>query len=149
MKNLLLLLFIFFTVTIALYSQEYDSTLAKSLNADEYGMKKYVLVILKTGSANITDKSILDSLFNGHMNAIKKLSEDGIMVVAGPLQKNENNYRGIFIFNAETIEEAKKLVSEDPTVNAGIFEVEMYSWYGSAALQKLSEIHKTIQKKTF
>lgn len=149
MKNLLLLLFIFFTLTIALYSQDYDSTLAKSLNADDYGMKKYVLVILKTGNASITDKTVLDSLFTGHMNTIKRLSEEGILVTAGPLKKNENNYRGIFIFNVETMEEAELLVAEDPTVNAGIFDVEMYSWYGSAALQKLSEIHKTIQKKSF
>lgn len=149
MKKILLVLSVLFIFVLKSYSQNYDSTLAKSLNADEYGMKKYILIILKTGSANITDKVILDSLFAGHMNTIKRLGENGSLAVAGPISKNENNYRGIFIFNVETIEEAKKLVAEDPTINAGIFDVEMYSWYGSAAMMKIPEIHKTIQKKSF
>ena len=38
-------------------NKEYDSVLAKKLNADPYGMKKYYLVLLKTGPANITDKA--------------------------------------------------------------------------------------------
>jgi len=148
-KKIILILSVLFFVALNSYSQNYDSTLAKSLNADEYGMKKYVLVILKTGTANISDKVILDSLFAGHMNTIKRLGENGNLAVAGPIGKNENNYRGIFIFNVETIEEAKKLVTEDPTINAGVFDVEMYSWYGSAAMMKIPEIHKSIQKKSF
>lgn len=149
MKKILLVLTVLFIFVLNSYSQEYDSELAESLNADEYGMKKYVLVILKTGSTEITDKAVLDSLFTGHMNTIKRLEENGSLVVAGPLSKNENNYRGIFIFNVETIDEAKKLVTEDPTINAGILDVEMYSWYGSAAMKLIPEIHKLIQKKSF
>ncbi len=34
---------------------DYDSELAKKLGADDYGMKMYVLVILKTGGNNTTD----------------------------------------------------------------------------------------------
>ena len=137
------------TFIFAAKAQDYDSELAESLNADEYGMKKYVLVILKTGSTDITDKIILDSLFAGHMNTIKQFGEDASLVVAGPISKNDNNYRGIFIFNVETIEEAKLLVAQDPTVNAGVFDVEMFSWYGSAAMKLIPEIHKVIQKKSF
>jgi uncharacterized protein YciI len=149
MKKLLFTFLFIFTLTLLSNAQGFDSTLAKSLNADEYGMKKYVLVILKTGSVDITDKTVLDSLFAGHMNTIKKFGEDGSLAVAGPISKNDNNYRGIFIFNVETIEEAKLLVEQDPTVNAGIFDVEMYSWYGSAAMKLIPEIHKLIQKKSF
>lgn len=149
MKKIILILSVLFFAALNSYSQNYDSALAESLNADEYGMKKYVLVILKTGSADITDKTVLDSLFAGHMNTIKRLGENGSLAVAGPIGKNENNYRGIFIFNVETIDEAKELVAEDPTINAGVFEVEMYSWYGSAAMMKIPEIHKLIQKKSF
>ena len=46
-------------------NKEYDSVLAKKLNADAYGMKKYYLVLLKTGTANITDKAKLDSILPG------------------------------------------------------------------------------------
>jgi len=41
----------------------YDSTLAKKLGADEYRMKNYVLVLLKTGTYKAKDKKESDSLF--------------------------------------------------------------------------------------
>ena len=37
-----------FGIFIIGYSQKFDARLAKKLGADEYGMKSYVLVILKT-----------------------------------------------------------------------------------------------------
>lgn len=58
-------------------STAYDSTLARKLNADEYGMKKYVMVFLKTGSATDVPKSKSDSAFAGHMQNINRLAESG------------------------------------------------------------------------
>lgn len=113
---------------------DYDSTLAQKLGADDYGMKSYVLAILKTGSNTTTDKAFIDSCFRGHMNNISRLVDEGTLIVAGPLQKNENTYRGIFIFNVPTIEEAEQLVLTDPAINSHLLDVELYGWYGSAAL---------------
>lgn len=132
------ILIIFFLISVLAVAQKenpnYDSVLAKSLGADEYGMKKYVLVILKTGSNTTADKATKDSLFAGHMANIGRLAETGKLVLAGPLGKNEKNYRGIFILNVPGVEEASELVQTDPAVKAKIFEVELFPWYGSAAL---------------
>lgn len=125
----------------------YDSTLAKRLNADDYGMKKYVMVLLKTGSVTNLDKATTDSLFKGHMTNINTLAENGKLVVAGPFFKNDK-YRGIFILNASTIEEGKQLVATDPAIKANLLEAEMLLWYGSAALSETLEIHKRIEKKS-
>jgi uncharacterized protein YciI len=124
----------------------YDSVLAKSLGADEYGMKKYVLVILKTGSNTTADKATKDSLFAGHMANIGRLADIGKLVVAGPLGKNDKNYRGIFIFNVSTVAEADELVQTDPAVKAEIFDVELYPWYGSAALPEYLKAEDKIWK---
>ncbi len=124
----------------------YHKALADSLGSDEYGMKMYVLVILKTGSATF-DKKITDSLFNGHMANIARLASEGKLVVAGPLKQNDKNYRGIFIFNVKTIEEANKLLITDPAVNAKILDSELYEWYGSAALPLYLPYHSKLQKK--
>ncbi len=86
------------SIATSVFSQvnpKYDKTLADSLGADEYGMKMYVLVLLKTGTAKINDKKITDSLFAGHMKNIQRLAGEGKLSVAGPLQKNDKNYRGI------------------------------------------------------
>lgn len=126
---------------------KYDAQLAQKLGADELGMKMYVLVILKTGDAKIEDKALRDSLFRGHFANINKLADEGKLVVAGPLEKNENQYRGIFILDVKTFAEAGLLLQNDPTVSQGIFKPEMYEWYGSAALPVYMQMHKKIQKK--
>ena len=60
----------------------YDSTLARKLGADDYGMKTYVLVILKTGSKEIKDQVLRDSLFAGHFKNIYKMADEGKLAVA-------------------------------------------------------------------
>lgn len=89
---------LFLTISIASPAQkvnpDYDSALAKKLDADDYGMKMYVLVILKTGTNTTEDKKIKDSLFAGHMDNINRLVKINKLVVAGPLVKNEKTYRG-------------------------------------------------------
>ena len=127
----------------------YDSILAKKLGADDYGMKHYVFCILKTGPANITDKAKKDSLFAGHMKNIGRLSEEGKLTLAGPFGKNDHQYRGVFIFNVTTVEEAEKLVETDPALKAGIFVAELTEWYGTASLMEIPEMHKKVQKKSF
>lgn len=147
MKKIILLLFL----SAGTFAQKptYDSILAKKLGADDYGMKQYVFCILKTGPANITDKAKKDSLFAGHMKNIGRLADEGKLAIAGPFGKNDKQYRGIFIFNVATLEEAEKLVQTDPAVKAGIFVVELTEWYASASLMATPELHKKVQKKSF
>jgi uncharacterized protein len=127
-------------------NKEYDSVLAKKLNGNANGMKSYYLVILKTGSANITDKAVSDSLFKGHMNNIQRLAAENKMVVAGPMGKNDKTYRGIFVLNTSSLEEAQKMVATDPAVQAKVFDAEYYPWFATAALQEIMSIHKKITK---
>lgn len=143
-------LFLVFLIGNGVFAQtetsQYDSLLAKSLGADDYGMKSYVLAILKTGPKVIDDKAIRDSLFRGHMENISRLAEMGKLIVAGPFGKNDKAFRGIFILNVKSIEEAKELTNTDPAIKEGIFEVDLLPWYGSAALPTYLETHKKIEK---
>lgn len=123
-----------FAQTAPAINPKYDSTLAKSFGGDEYGMKMYVLVILKTGPVTVDDKARRDSLFVGHMQNINRLVEINKMVVAGPLGKNDKSYRGIFILNVTTFEEATELLAADPAISEKMLEAELFKWYGSAAL---------------
>ncbi len=124
----------------------WDSAMAKSFGADEYGMRSYILVILKTGDNDVTDKAVRDSLFAGHFENINRMVESGKLIVAGPMDKNDNQYRGIFILSVSSPDEARELLQNDPTVREGVFKAELYRWYGSAALPVYLETHKKIQK---
>lgn len=148
MKTLLLTAFILISFNGISQNTNYDAALAEKLGADDYGMKNYVMVILKTGSAKIEDKAKLNKLFKGHMENINKLADEGKLVVAGPFGANDKNYRGIFIFNVKTVEEANTLLAGDPAVKEKLFDVEILPWYGSAALGEYIEVHKKIEKKS-
>ncbi len=123
----------------------YDAQLADELGADEYGMRSYVFVVLKTGPTSITDEARRNEIFAGHFSNIARLSEEGKLVLAGPFIEGGEK-RGMYIFSSATIEDAKAIVQTDPAVAAGIFTPEFTRFYGSAALIKIYELHKTIQK---
>ncbi|MCU0363096.1 MAG: YciI family protein [Bacteroidales bacterium] len=125
---------------------DYDSTLVRKLGADERGMKMYVLVILRTGPNNVPAGARRDSLFRGHFSNMDRLAEAGKLVLAGPFDTNESSWRGLFIFNVPTVEEAKELVKTDPTVKERIFEVDFYRWYGSAAISEYMPYDKKLKK---
>jgi len=125
---------------------KFNKKLADSLGADEYGMKMYTMVILKTGPVKVEDKTVRDSIFRGHMNNIGRMAKMGKLVVAGPFESNDLNYRGIYIFNA-TLDETKELVQTDPAVKAKILDPEIFQWYGSAALPLYLNVHETLWTK--
>lgn len=125
----------------------YDAELAKRLGGNDNGMKNYVFVILKTGPKDVDFKGKeRDDIFAGHMANIGRLADDGKLAVAGPFGKNEKGYRGLYVFNVATIEEAQKIVDTDPAVKSGILIPDMTLWYGSASLMATPEIHKKITK---
>ncbi len=124
----------------------YDSTLVKKLGADNYGMKMYVFVILKSGNNKTTDQQFIDSCFAGHLKNIQRLADQKLIVVAGPFGENENDFRGLFILNVVSLEEANKLLETDPAIKADLLRAELYPWYGSAALPEYLEVHDKIWK---
>ncbi|WP_228409715.1 YciI family protein [Chryseobacterium sp. T16E-39] len=127
---------------------KFNQELATSLGADQYGMKAYTIVMLTSGSAKIEDKAKKSELMKGHMANIGKLADEGKIIVAGPfLEKNKEDYRGMFIFNTKSKEEAEQWVKTDPAVNAGIFSYEIFPWYGSAALPLYLKHHEEITKE--
>ena len=142
-------LFCVATVIVTAEERTFDPELAKSLGADERGMKMYVLCILKTGpkDAEITGED-RKKIFAGHFANIERLAEEGKLAVAGPFVKNDKKYRGLYIFNVTTIEDAEKLVVLDPAVKAGVFEPDLTLWYGSAAMMVVNDTHKKIIRGT-
>lgn len=151
-KNTSLLAFLFFfSLAFAQSTSKiFNQKLADSLNADERGMKTYMLVILKTGPKDkeITNKEKRSELFKGHFSNMEAMEKAGKLKLAGPFAtKNTLQYRGIFLLDVKTEDEAKTLLQNDPTVKNGIFEYEILPWYGSAAIPMHLQYHKKISKE--
>jgi uncharacterized protein YciI len=126
---------------------QYDAELAKSLGADERGMRSYVLVVLKTGPAKMPEGPARTAMFQGHFANIQRLAAEKKLVLAGPFDDGAAGWRGMFIFATPAIEEAKKYVATDPVIVNGEMVAEYHQFYGSAALMSVNGIHAKIEKK--
>jgi uncharacterized protein YciI len=125
----------------------YDAALAKSLGADEHGMRSYVLVVLKTGPTRVPDGDRRKQMFEGHFANMQRLADEGKLVFAGPLD-GVDGWRGIFMFATPDIATAKTLVATDPVIRSGEMVAEYHQLYGSAALMQVNEIHARIAKES-
>ena len=126
----------------------YDAELAGAVGADENGMRKYVLVVLKTGPNPAPAGKERDEMFKGHFANMKRLAAEGKLAVAGPLD-GVDGWRGLFILAVPEIEEAKRLVATDPAIMRGEMVAEYHKYYGSAALMLVNEHHYKVAKKPF
>ena len=102
--------------------------------ASQIKMTTYVLGIIRKGP-NWGKGTEEDSkhIQEGHLENIRKMAAAGKLIVAGPLA--DDALRGIFIFGVSSIDEAKKLVGDDPAVKAGRLVVDYYQWYAAVGLK--------------
>jgi uncharacterized protein YciI len=120
-----------------------DPQLAKQLGADAYGMRKYVLVILKAGPNRIPAGPARDRMFEGHLANIRRLAKAHKLVLSGPFGDN-GDWRGLFVFAVETPDEAAALVATDPVIKSGEMIAEYHALYSTAALMAVTGIHEKI-----
>ena len=123
----------------------YDAELAKQLGGNDNGMKRYVLVILKTGPNKIADAEERKKMFQGHMDNIGRMAAAKQLVVAGPLD-GADGWRGLYIFNTSEIATAQRWVATDPVIVKGEMVAEYHTLFGSAALMAVTDIHHRITK---
>lgn len=125
----------------------YDAALAERLGADERGMRRYVLVILRTGPERVPDGDARKAMFAGHFANMQRLSDEGKLVLAGPFSADPDGWRGLFLMAVEDIHEARRLTETDPVIVNGEMVAEYHPWYGSAAAMMLPEIHARLVPK--
>ena len=126
----------------------YNEALATRLGGDEYGMRSYVLVVLKTGPTPLPPGAARDEMFRGHFANMRRLSDEGKLVLAGPFD-GVGGWRGLFVFAVRDIEDARKLAETDPVLVQGEMVAEYHKYYGSAALLLVRELHDKVAKKRF
>ncbi len=126
----------------------FDPALAAAVGADEHGMRRYVLVILKTSPTPLPPGPARDEMFKGHFANMTRLANEGKLALAGPLD-GVDGWRGLFILAVSDIEEARALVATDPVVAQGEMVPEFHKYYGSAALMLVNEGHGKVARKPF
>jgi uncharacterized protein YciI len=97
--------------------------------ADDDAMGEVFLVLLKRGpawTAERTDKT--RAIQEAHMANIKAQWEAKKLIIAGPIG-DDGDTRGVFVYQAATLADARALADADPAVKAGRLVPEIHSWW--------------------
>jgi len=129
MKKILFASILFFITGASLAQSETGKkadTAGKT--APKYEMKQYFLVMLMKGNNRSQDSATAAKIQAGHMANLTRLANEGKIIVAGPFG-DDGNWRGIFIFDCKTKEEAEAYVKTDPAIIAGRLTYEIHPWW--------------------
>jgi uncharacterized protein YciI len=94
-------------------------------------MESFQLVLLVRGPAWTPEPTAeVMEIQKAHVAHLTKLANEGRIVVAGPFADQDDvTKRGLCVYRVGSIDEARRLASEDPAVKAGRLKVEVMSWW--------------------
>lgn len=92
-------------------------------------LDSFTFVLLRRpAAAPLLSEPELDELQRQHLAHLDRLAEADELLGAGPLSDQpDDSLRGLCFF-ATTVEEARRLVAEDPAVRAGRLGAEVMTW---------------------
>ena len=102
----------------------------------QFDIEAYQFGLLRKGPNHGTGtKEEADKVQAGHMANINKMAEMGKLMAAGPMG-DDGDLRGIFVFKAASLDEAKALAAEDPAIKAGRLRMDIFTWWGPKNIGK-------------
>jgi uncharacterized protein YciI len=102
---------------------------AKAIAAEQGRMTTVYLVLLKKGPAWTPEVTpATQAIQEAHMANIRAMWQAHKLVIAGPVE-DQADLRGIFVFQAASLDEAKAWADGDPAVKAGRLVPVVYPWW--------------------
>ena len=93
-------------------------------------MQQYFMVFLKRGPNKSTTQAERDSLLSLHLAHLSRMYEEGYADISGPFGDDED-IRGITIYNTPSREMADSLAHLDPMVQSGRLVIEVHPWWAA------------------
>lgn len=89
--------------------------------------KNTFVYLVRPTRANFNETSTPeeDAVVGEHFTRLKNMLTSGDLILAGPCT---DAAFGIVIFRAESMDEARTIMNEDPAVKAGIFSAELHEY---------------------
>jgi uncharacterized protein YciI len=94
-------------------------------------LEAFQLVLLRRPTnATSYDDATLERIQDEHVAFMTRLRDEGPLVTNGPVaDQPDESLRGIAIYNADSLEDARSLAESDPAVRAGRLAVEIMTWF--------------------
>ena len=97
-------------------------------SGDTIIMQQYFMAFLKRGPNRDWTKQESDSLQGLHMAHLSRMYEEGYADISGPFG-DDQDVRGITVYNVPNLTMADSLANLDPSVQAGSLEIEVRPWW--------------------
>ena len=104
-------------------------------DAQSSATTRYFLVFLRPDPARKTlTTEETERIQTAHMANIHKMADNGVLRSAGPFDDTQRTISGIFIFKVESVERAKAIAANDPTVVEHRNTVDVHAWEGPSGI---------------
>ena len=67
-----------------------------------------------------------DAIVTEHFDYLKALTEQGVVLMAGRTLHTDDTSHGLVVFVANSEDEARAIMTQDPAVQAGVFRAELF-----------------------
>ncbi len=100
-------------------------------------MSRYIFGLLRRGPAWTAERTArTDSIQAGHMANIGRMHGAGVLLAAGPFEDG-GDWRGIFIFPADSAARIRQMAAGDPAIASGRLALDLYPWFAPAGIGEL------------
>lgn len=104
------------------------------MNTYLYRIQPVNLNLLTSGGTEEEER-----LVGEHFQYLKKLTESGILLLAGRTLNTDESSFGIVIFNAESESEALQVMNNDPAVKNGVFKSKLFPFAKALVSKEILE----------
>jgi uncharacterized protein len=102
---------------------------------DDYVMRQFVFGFFNVGPKPVGTPENNATLMDDHLENFWSMRQAGTLVMAGPTMDSTTRV-GVLVMAMDSVEKAKALLEQDPTVKAGRAAVELYPWYAADGIMK-------------
>lgn len=123
--------------------------LAPAGEPEERPQRDYVFVFIRTGPAKDLSPEERAKAFEGHFSNMKRLAEEGELLIAGPFGEplSAPDHRGLFVIDEPTLAGGMAHARTDPTTVAGVFVLQGHLFTTDAPLTELPRLEKEDEAK--
>lgn len=127
-----------FLIAFALAAAAQESTFSP------YPTSLYYVVFLRPDPARQPlPKEEGERIQNAHIANIHKMADDGFLVAAGPFENDPPAISGVFVMKAKSLEEARRIAGDDPTVKEHRNTIDAHAWRAPAGIgDEYFRLHK-------
>jgi len=103
---------------------------APQLAAPDPATPYYVVFLRPDPARKPLSKAEGERIMSAHMANIRKMAADGILWAAGPFDDSPATIGGIFVFKASSLQSARAIAAQDPTVVEHRNTIDVHAWRG-------------------